>query len=190
MCTGEETSLEQCNHTGFYKQDCGRSKDIGIICSSHAQLQVRLVNGTLWNGLLEISYHERWGLVCSSRYEKELAQVFCRMLGFNTSQALTVSEYRNRAVSTDVFVYNVKCAGDESSLDECSHEEFTEISCRSVTAIICNTQHTRMRLRNIDNLGPNRGQVQMDMGGGSWGTVCVEYSSTAKVICKQFGLPS
>lgn len=34
MCTGEETSLDECDHRGFYVNDCSHSEDVGIICST------------------------------------------------------------------------------------------------------------------------------------------------------------
>lgn len=33
MCTGEETSLDECDHRGFYENDCSHREDVGIICS-------------------------------------------------------------------------------------------------------------------------------------------------------------
>lgn len=32
-CTGDEVSLEQCNHEGFYVHDCDHSEDVGVICN-------------------------------------------------------------------------------------------------------------------------------------------------------------
>lgn len=32
-CEGDEVSLEQCDHRGFYEHDCEHSEDVGVICN-------------------------------------------------------------------------------------------------------------------------------------------------------------
>ncbi|XP_025102877.1 scavenger receptor cysteine-rich domain superfamily protein-like [Pomacea canaliculata] len=136
-------------------------------------------------------YRGAWRTVCVYDFRKQEAQVVCRMLGFNTSQVF--------AVWTDIHEYglhfillpNLNCTGEETSLEHCSHDQFfTDPNCLYDLRITCNTQHTRLRLRDTQDIGPNRGHLQIDIGDGRWETVCVSSNITSTVVCGHLGLQS
>ncbi|XP_025100090.1 deleted in malignant brain tumors 1 protein-like [Pomacea canaliculata] len=157
----------------------------------NAQLQVRLVNGTApWNGVLEVLFERTWRTVCRKKFRKQDAQVVCRMLGFNTSQVYTASLYRYSMNFNRIRFDNLGCTGNETSLDKCSHRVHT---CRyfwasgsTVIGITCNSRNIQVRLRTMQ---PNRRHVHIDIGVGRWGPVCVSSNNTARVVCRQLGLP-
>ncbi|XP_025100091.1 deleted in malignant brain tumors 1 protein-like [Pomacea canaliculata] len=154
----------------------------------NAQYKVRLVNGTApWNGRLEVLYNGTWRRVCSYGIRKQETQVVCRMLGFNTSQVYNVSLYKYSMRYNGFLFDNLRCTGEETSLEKCNHTRIiTGLWCRYATAITCNSQNIQVRLNVIS---PNRRQVQTDIEVGHWRTVCVESDVTARVVCRQLGLP-
>ncbi|XP_025100083.1 deleted in malignant brain tumors 1 protein-like [Pomacea canaliculata] len=221
MCTEKEASLDQFDHERFYEHKYSHFEDLDFHVSSHldrasrniivmfvatciysaflllipcvdAQLQVRLVDGTSpWNGRLEM-YNGTWGTVCVYGFGKEEAQVVCRMLGFDRSQALAMSPFTYGYDSGHLVLHNLTCTGEETSVDQCRRTGFYKQTCHfhDAIGIICNIQHTRLRLRDVYDLGPNRGRVQIDSGVGHWETVCVSSNIAARVVCRQLGLPS
>ncbi|XP_025100089.1 lysyl oxidase homolog 3A-like [Pomacea canaliculata] len=133
-------------------------------------------------------YDGTWSTVCVFGFRKQEAQVTCRMLGFNTSQVFAVSTDRY-GYGLDYKMLHLKCKGEETSLQQCSHTRFYTDFCHNVVGITCNTEHARLRLRDTQNMGPDRGQAQIDIGDGDWETVCVTSDVTAGVVCRQLGLP-
>ncbi|XP_025100086.1 deleted in malignant brain tumors 1 protein-like [Pomacea canaliculata] len=157
----------------------------------NAQLQVRLVDGAApWNGFLEMLYNGTWYPVCVDKFSKQDAQVVCRMLGFNTSHVYTASLYRYSRSYNHIMFDDLRCTGEETTLEMCNYTRIIrDLSNRDVIAVTCNSQNMQVRLRDINFLGPNRRQVEIDIGVGQWGPVCVSTNNTARVVCRQLGLP-
>ncbi|XP_025100085.1 deleted in malignant brain tumors 1 protein-like [Pomacea canaliculata] len=151
----------------------------------NAQGKVRLVNGTApWNGVLEMLYRGTWGQVCIYGIRKQEAQVVCRMLGFNTSHVFTTSLLIDSVSYNYIIFDNLRCTGEETSLEKCSDTEIiSDPWCPYVVGITCNSQNIQVRLNFIS------GQVEIDIGGGHWGTMCVSTDNIARVVCRQLGLP-
>ncbi|XP_025100088.1 deleted in malignant brain tumors 1 protein-like [Pomacea canaliculata] len=154
----------------------------------NAQLKVRLVNGAApWNGGLEMLYRGKWLPVCDYSFRKQEAQVVCRELGFNTSQVYITSLFINSERYNYIRFDNLRCTGEETSLEKCRHTGFSSDPwCRSVIGITCNLENLQVRLNVIS---PNRHQVEINIGVGDWWTLCVESDNTARVVCRQLGLP-
>ena len=86
-------------------------------------------------GRVEILHNGTWGTVCDDNWDIEDAAVVCRMLGF---------KYAWTAISFGVFITNegldlygtgpiwlddVNCNGNESSLSECGHNGWLVHNC-------------------------------------------------------------
>ncbi|XP_025102878.1 scavenger receptor cysteine-rich domain superfamily protein-like [Pomacea canaliculata] len=157
-----------------------------------SQLQVRLRHGPVpSDGVLQILYQGTWGSVCVNRFSKQETKVTCRMLGFNTSQALTFLVPTYQAVLDYILIENLRCTGEETSLNQCSHTGVnTSARCLYAVYSSCNSGYKRLRLRDSQDIGPNRGQVEIDIGDGQWMTLCVSSNITAAVVCRQLGLSS
>ena len=85
---------------------------------------VRLVDGsTNYEGRVEVYYNGEWGTVCDDGWDLSDAQVVCRQLGFDS--AIDVISARNSAYygqgSGQIFLSNVNCVGNESTIVNCSH---------------------------------------------------------------------
>ncbi|XP_025102840.1 uncharacterized protein LOC112569299 [Pomacea canaliculata] len=125
MCTGEETSLDQCDHRGFTENDCSHSEDVGIICSTQP-VKLRLRNtqsSSPYKGRAEMQIGGgHWIELCTS--DNNMAKVVCRQLGLSSHAAIftnaSVTEMslygeRERLTPMSMFI----CLGNETSLFEC-----------------------------------------------------------------------
>ena len=82
---------------------------------------VRLVGGRLHNeGRVEVNYNGEWGTVCDDGWDNTDAGVVCRQLGLGTSGI----SYRRAFFaqgSGPIWLDNVDCIGNESTLASCGH---------------------------------------------------------------------
>ena len=83
-------------------------------------LPLRLVSGSNEReGRIEILYYGIWGTVCDTNFGINSANVACRSLGFpGALRASTSFPY----VRAQVWLDNVRCIGNETGLEQCSHQ--------------------------------------------------------------------
>ena len=88
-------------------------------------------------GRVEVFYGGIWGTVCGgTSWDIKDANVVCRQLGFE--EALKAVNHPGVARNRMTLMYNVQCAGNESSLVECDHKGFGQSSCYGVNAgVVC-----------------------------------------------------
>ena len=90
-------------------------------------LPVRLVDGiTNQTGRIEIQYNGVWGTVCERNFDTNSANVACRSLGFIAALRLVSTV---RAGTGQIWLNNVQCLGNETSLEQCSHNGFGNHNC-------------------------------------------------------------
>ena len=97
---------------------------------------MRLSDGGIPNfGRVEILHNGTWGTICDDNWDINDAAVVCRMLGFN--YAWTAISFGVIVAEQDVELYgtgpiwldDVNCNGNESSLNECSHNGWLVHNC-------------------------------------------------------------
>ena len=66
---------------------------------------------------MEVNYNGEWGTVCDDGWDNTDAGVVCRQLGFGSSGRSTGFGQG----SGSIWVDNVACVGDESTLARCGH---------------------------------------------------------------------
>ena len=84
-------------------------------------LPVRLIEGSSYNeGRVEVNYNGEWGTVCDDGWDNIDAGVVCRQLGFGLSGTAIGSAGFGQG-SGSIWLDNVTCTGDESTLAICGH---------------------------------------------------------------------
>ena len=90
-------------------------------------VQVRLVNGKdAHEGRIEILYAGVWGAICNDQFNLVAANVVCRQLGY--PGAVCIAAYGSD--SPQIWLDDVRCIGNETSIVQCSHNDFNIYNCK------------------------------------------------------------
>uniref|UniRef100_A0A3B5L7J5 Soluble scavenger receptor cysteine-rich domain-containing protein SSC5D n=1 Tax=Xiphophorus couchianus TaxID=32473 RepID=A0A3B5L7J5_9TELE len=129
-CTGDEKSLSNCPHRGFGEHDCDHHEDAGVVCSGNiCNPPIRLVNGTdRCSGRVEVLHDGQWGTVCDDEWDIRDAQVVCRALDCGSAQTAKTAAYFGQGQG-DIWLDDMNCIGNESSLLHCYRPPFGENNC-------------------------------------------------------------
>ena len=103
---------------------------------------IRLVDGpTQLEGRVEICFNNTYGSVCHDLWGEADAQVVCKQLGFNDSGASALANAYYNSSSGPIYLDNVQCEGNETSLiecdydrnvNDCDHTEDAGVSCQGI----------------------------------------------------------
>nr|XP_060615989.1 deleted in malignant brain tumors 1 protein-like [Anolis sagrei ordinatus] len=146
--------------------------------------ELRLVNGpNRCSGHLEVLYNQQWGTVCDIGWDAHDAQVVCREL--NCGDASTAfGGVRYGQGSGLIWLENVNCTGEETSLAACPKSPWGKHSCNHSqdVSVTCSDA----RLENGTN--PCSGQTEL-LHNQEWGTMCDASWDTYddQVVCREFG---
>ena len=107
---------------------------------------------------MEIFYNGNWGSVCDDGWDINDARVVCRQLGFPNVDSAPRSA-RFGAGSGQIWLDNVACSGNESSLvncrhmgwgvENCGHSEDASVICSSK---LCTDQDSSRVILSIANV--------------------------------------
>ncbi|CAB4006010.1 deleted in malignant brain tumors 1 -like, partial [Paramuricea clavata] len=206
-CAGNESSLFSCRHrVGIH--NCYHSEDAGVRCrgprgisttkpsvTTHSAtvvvqgIHVRLVGIDDNAGRVEVYYNSTWGTVCDDEWDIDDARVVCRQLGFQDAEVA----YKNSNFGSgtgQIWLDDVDCAGDESSLFACRHRGVGIHNCRhgEDAGVRCKgPRGIGIHVRLVGILY-NAGRVEVYYN-GTWGTVCDDEwdINDARVVCRQLG---
>ncbi|XP_023806198.1 deleted in malignant brain tumors 1 protein-like [Oryzias latipes] len=125
-CSGSESSLTQCGHRGYGTHNCNHGEDAGVICSG----QIRLVGSGLprCSGIVEVYDNGVWGTVCDDDWDLNDAIVVCRQLSCGTALQAPRSAHFGQG-SDPIWLDDVACSGNESSLTQCGHRGYGTHNC-------------------------------------------------------------
>ncbi|CAM5081523.1 unnamed protein product [Eretmochelys imbricata] len=181
-CAGNETRLTLCDNSTSETAQTRIAEDIGVICSGSRR--IRLVNGTgRCAGRVEIYYNGRWGTVCDDSWDLSDSDVVCKQLGCGRAIKATVSAHYGQG-SGQIWLDDVNCAGNESSLWVCPSRGWGQHNCRHEedAGVLC-SEFTDLRLVSDSNCA---GRLEVFYN-GTWGSVCSNQMSgvTPAIVCKQ-----
>ncbi|KAL4007279.1 hypothetical protein ACER0C_001131 [Sarotherodon galilaeus] len=142
VCSGSESSLTECQHRAFGSHNCVHGEDAGVICSG---VPIRLAGSgsTRCSGRVEIYHNNSWGTVCDDGWDLNDAEVVCREL--NCGPALEAPQFAYFGAGTgQIWLDNVTCSGNESSLTECKHSGWGTNNCghNQDAGVICSGEKT------------------------------------------------
>uniref|UniRef100_A0AAZ1X9F5 SRCR domain-containing protein n=1 Tax=Oreochromis aureus TaxID=47969 RepID=A0AAZ1X9F5_OREAU len=176
VCSGSESSLTDC-----VTHNCGHNNNAGVIC-----VPIRLAGSgsTRCSGRVEIYHNNSWGTVCDDGWDLNDAEVVCRELNCGSALQALPSTYFG-AGTGQIWLDNVTCSGNESSLTECQHRAFGSHNCvhGQDAGVICSGSPIRLA-------GPEStrcsGRVEV-YHNNIWGTVCDDRwdLNDAQVVCRQ-----
>ncbi|XP_019208014.1 deleted in malignant brain tumors 1 protein [Oreochromis niloticus] len=126
-CSGNESSLTECQHSGWGTNNCGHDQDAGVICSG---LPIRLAGSglTTCSGRVEVYYNNSWGTVCGDGWDLNNAQVVCRQLNCWTALEAPQNAYFGEGTG-QIWLDEVTCSGNESFLSDCQRSGFGVHDC-------------------------------------------------------------
>ncbi|XP_049738297.1 scavenger receptor cysteine-rich type 1 protein M160-like isoform X1 [Elephas maximus indicus] len=188
-CFGNESFLWDCRLSGRENQNCLHHKDVSVICSDGADLDLRLVDGSSnCSGRVEVRTHGQWWTICSNGWNNEEATVVCKQLGCPFAAHIS-NHAKPSNDSREIWINHVSCTGNESALWDCTYDEKAKKDCaqRSDTEVTC-SDGSDLDIRLTDGDGHCYGRLEVK-NQGKWGTVCRDKWSTknAAVVCKQLG---
>ena len=97
-------------------------------------IQVHLVSGPdAHEGRIVILYAGVWGAICNDLFNLTAANVVCRQLGYPGAVRVMPSYTTFFYYTHQIWLDDVQCTGNETSIVQCSHNGFNIYDCNSRT---------------------------------------------------------
>uniref|UniRef100_A0A0L8G2E6 SRCR domain-containing protein n=1 Tax=Octopus bimaculoides TaxID=37653 RepID=A0A0L8G2E6_OCTBM len=183
-CDGSEETISACEFPGWNLHNCGHHEDASVMCTDDL---IRLVDGDyIQGGRVEVYHEGTWGTICDDEWDDADASVVCRMMGYQSGQAFISARYG--AGRGAIWMDDVSCQGNETSLFHCSHHGWGRHNCghNEDASVMCINGEGSVRL--VGGNVPNEGRVEI-YHAGVWGTICDDSwdERDATVVCRMLG---
>ncbi|PVD22132.1 hypothetical protein C0Q70_17937 [Pomacea canaliculata] len=200
-CIGTEGNLTQCTHTPWGVSNCDHNEDAGVDCDPSVDAQaspVKLVGGSNEReGQVRVWKNGVWGSVCDDGWDFHAAQVLCNQLNFTGTIGVptTAGYFSNGTTDPNLLIMlnNIRCTGNESSIDVCFHRPWMANSCRldQNAGVICVTPPqggVNLQVRLAGGINKYQGRVEIQVF-RHWGTICSHRfgPEDAQVVCRMLG---
>ncbi|XP_077975565.1 scavenger receptor cysteine-rich domain-containing group B protein-like [Styela clava] len=167
-CSGAENGLSGCPHNAWGVHHCGHNEDASVKCLPN----VRLADGQLNKGRVEIFHAGAWGTIWDFSWDLEDARVVCRTLEFPGVISALKNAYYGEGTG-QIWLNNVNCDGNEDSLDQCPHNSWGSNSCS-------HGDDAAVECLSTDKWGEQRLE---DCNHGSWGSHHCTHAEDASAHC-------
>ncbi|XP_062512309.1 MAM and LDL-receptor class A domain-containing protein 1-like isoform X2 [Corticium candelabrum] len=142
-CSASDLRLQHCSFRGWGIHNCGHSEDVGVICGTAIDGDVRLVNNgyTANAGRVEIYHNGEWGGVCGDGWDLNDANVVCRQLGYSRNHSAATRSYFGQGCGR-IWMSNIDChVWRYSRLADCPFSGWGVRSCdhSGYAGVICRT---------------------------------------------------
>lgn len=121
----------ECVPVGFLcdnVMDCADGSDESAE-HCNAPLEMRLVDGpSRTEGRVEVKYRGVWGTICDDDFGLREARVICRQVGLGNGTA-QVRKNKYKVGTGQIWLDQVVCSGNETSIDDCMHWRWGEHNC-------------------------------------------------------------
>nr|XP_054769564.1 deleted in malignant brain tumors 1 protein-like [Lytechinus pictus] len=125
-CTGRESSIWNCSHSGLGVHNCTHANDAGVTCSTY---NVRLRDGSSYiEGRVEVLLGGIWGTVCDNSWDIDDARVICKSIGYPGVEGAFSGAAFGEGTG-DIILDNVECTGEEWSIFNCPHNGLGVHNC-------------------------------------------------------------
>ncbi|XP_069680100.1 uncharacterized protein teq isoform X2 [Periplaneta americana] len=140
-------TTKECVPIAFHCDNIDDCDDASDEDSARCNLPVelRLVGGSnKMEGRVEVRYHGIWGTVCDDDFAVPAAKVICRSLGFGGPAQAKKDGFFGPGEG-QIWLDQLICAGNESSVSECLHAQWGEHNCQhnEDAAVICSPGDVR-----------------------------------------------
>ncbi|XP_056283773.1 deleted in malignant brain tumors 1 protein-like [Pseudoliparis swirei] len=176
-CAGNVSSIDQCT----LQQYTGRCVGASLSCSDIPPL--RLVNGTdRCSGRVEVRHDNQWGTVCDDEWDIKDAEVVCRSMDCGTAQSSKNSAFFGQGQG-DIWLDDVDCFGNETSLFHCRHPSLGENNCGhgEDAGVVCSAN-----IRLINGTDQCSGRLEVYHGLQWSSAASVDWGmNEAAVVCRE-----
>ncbi|KAM3603145.1 uncharacterized protein V6R79_017242 [Siganus canaliculatus] len=176
-CHGNVSSISQCS----LQEITGTCEGVSLSCGDIPPL--RLVNGTdRCSGRVEVLHDGQWGSVCDDDWDIKDAQVVCRAMDCGTALTAKSGAYFGQGQG-DIWLDDMGCLGNETSLLHCRHPSLGENNCGhgEDAGVVCSAN-----IRLINGTNQCSGRVEFYHGGQWASAVNVNWGmNEATVVCRE-----
>ncbi|XP_062373456.1 scavenger receptor cysteine-rich type 1 protein M130-like [Sardina pilchardus] len=135
-------------------------------------------------GRLEVLHNGSWGTVCDDSWDMQDAQVVCRHLQCGTALSAEVPASVPPG-DLPIWLSEVNCTGDETSLWECPPAEWGRHDCSHKEDVRVMCSGFIQLKQTTDSRGPCKGVIDVYYN-GTWRNICFNGMdrNTGSVICR------
>ncbi|KAM9354220.1 scavenger receptor cysteine-rich domain-containing protein DMBT1-like isoform 2-T2 [Pholidichthys leucotaenia] len=169
--------VNQCT----FQEYAGNCEGVSLSCAGNPPL--RLVNGTdRCSGRVEVLHDGHWGTVCDDEWDIRDAQVVCRAMDCGSAQLAKSSGFFGQGEG-EIWMDDVNCAGNETTLVHCQRSSFGENNCGhgEDAGVVCSAT-----IRLINGTDMCSGRVEVHHGGHWLPALDFNWRKTeAAVVCRE-----